>query len=286
MNSKITEKQAEILLAAVIIARSCAYLFSKICLNTMRPFFLLASRSLIAFLLLIILFRKKMSAIKKEELIAGGIIGALFYFVMAAELCGLKTTDSSVAALLENTAIVFVPFINASFIRKPPGVKSVFCCISALIGIGFITYNGVSVTLSYGEWLVLLAAVLYALTIVVTSKVSNNGDAINIGTVQVGVIGTLALISSFIFETISLPSNNSEIFSLMFLAIICTLFGFTLQPLAQSKCSTEKAGLMCALNPVTAVVLGVLILNEPFGIADIIGFILIIIAIIIYSKSK
>lgn len=282
----LTEKNASILLAAVIIARSTSYLFSKICLQTIGPFTLLAERSLIAFIILAALCFKNLAALKKKEFAAGAVIGSLFYLVMASELTGLKTADSSVASLLENTAIVFVPLIQAALARKLPELRVTACCALAFLGIAFLTIEGGHITLSGGEQRIIAAAVLYAISIIVTAKLSSWGNPLTIGIVQVGTMGILALITALLSETLTLPATGEAWFALMYLAVICTCFGFTLQPMAQSKCSPEKAGLYCALNPMTAVALGVIVLDEIFRLQDTIGFILIIGGMILYARTS
>ena len=63
---------------------------------------------------------------------------------------------------------------------------------------------------------------------------------------------------------------------LLMLVLVCTGFGFTLQPVAQSHVSAERAGLFCAINPAIAALLGVVILKEQLGIIGIIGILLIL----------
>ena len=56
----MSERRAEVLLAAVIIARSTSFVFNKIGLRTMDAFNMLAVRFLLAFVLLAALFGKKL----------------------------------------------------------------------------------------------------------------------------------------------------------------------------------------------------------------------------------
>ncbi len=46
-----------------------------------------------------------------------------------------------------------------------------------------------------------------------------------------------------------LPTAPAEWGSLAALIVVCTGFGFTLQPVAQSRLSADVAGLLCALSP-------------------------------------
>lgn len=68
---------------------------------------------------------------------------------------------------------------------------------------------------------------------------------------------------------------------LLMLVIVCTGFGYTLQPVAQSKVSIERSGLFCSINPAIATILGVIVLHEQFGILSVLGILLIIFSIML-----
>ena len=95
------------------------------------------------------------------------------------------------------------------------------------------------------------------------------------------MIGALSLVASFLTETPRLPSGSMEWFGIIMLAAVCSCFGFTLQPVAQSGTSAERAGMFCALNPMVAAVLGVVFLHEPFTGKTVIGGILILLGILL-----
>lgn len=272
----MNKKQAELLLAAVIIARSTAYLFSKLVMNELAPLNLMAVRFLLAFVFLFVLFFRRVINIDKTSFINGVILGTVFFAVMCAELFGLKFTDSSTTSFLENTAIVFVPLFEACICKRLPRPLSMLSAAAALAGVALLTLKAGAFSLTFGELLCILAAVLYAIAIIATDRLSKNGDPLLIGIVQVGVMGVLGLAGSLIFETPHLPSGSSQWLMIAALAVVCTGFGFTLQPVAQSKTTAEAAGLMCALNPLVAGCLGVVLLNEPVSPAQIAGCILIL----------
>ena len=65
------------------------------------------------------------------------------------------------------------------------------------------------------------------------------------------------------------------------LGLVCTGFGYTLQPVAQSGSTAQRAGLLCALSPAFANVFGAVLLHEritglrALGMALILGSILL-----------
>ena len=276
----------QLLLAAVIIARSSAYLFSKICLASMGPFTLLALRFSLAFALLAALFGRRLKQITPHTALRGAVLGAIFFSVMTAELLGLRTTASSTASFLENTAIVLVPLLEAALCKKAPRGKVLLSCALALCGIAFLSVKDGAAALHSGELLCLLAACLYAAGIITTDRFSHEDDPLALGIVQVGVIALLGAASAFLFESPQLPDTSLEWVSVVYLAVVCSGFGFALQPLAQSHTSAERAGIFCALNPLSAAVLGAVFLGERFSPANLVGAALIAGSIVIYGKSR
>lgn len=273
-------KQAELLLAAVILSRSTAYIFSKAGLESLGVFTLLAARFITAFALLTLIFFGKIIRMKARDAAAGALIAAVFTAVMALELTALKTTDTSTVSFLENTAIVFVPFIEALLLRRLPPAAGLAGPALALGGVALLTLDG-GVGLTAGELLCLCTALLYAVGIIVTDRFSHRSDALMIGVAQVGFTGLFALVLAFVFEQPRLPSGGTEWSCVLVLAVICTGFGFTLQPVAQSHTTSRRAGLMCALNPLFAALLGVAVRGETFTAQGVCGALLILASLFI-----
>lgn len=271
-------RKYELLLMAVIAARATSFIFSKMVLGSMGVFNLLAVRFLIAFALLVIVFFKHIIKISARDLLCGVICGAVFFLVMTSEHTALKTADSSMVSMLENCSIIFVPFFEALLLRRPPKRTELISAVIALAGVVCLTAErgGLSGGMLFG----LLAAVLYAIAIIITGVVSHReGDTLAIGIIQVGTLGVLALVSTLLFETPRLPDNPSQWLMILSLAVVCTCFGYTLQPVAQRYVTAERAGLFCAISPAVAAILGAAVLNERFGALSILGLALILVSI-------
>ncbi len=280
-NGSLSRGWAELLLAGVITARSTSYLFSKLILAGMGVFNLLGVRFILASVILIVLFFKRLRHINRRSFVAGVIMGCMFFLVMAAELSGLKRTSSGNASFLVNTAIVLVPLLQAVLKHCLPRRNVILSCILSLAGVACLKL-GSGVNIGTGEIFCLLAAFLYACTIIMTDRLAHGGiDTLAAGIVQVCVIGVLSLTSGIIFEEPRLPSGTLEWSAIIMLAVVCTGFGFTLQPVAQSKTTAERAGMFCALNPLVATALGIVFLHEQFTVQSAIGGAFILAGILI-----
>ena len=286
MEKRLSRRTSELLLALVIIARATGYLFSKLGMTGLGIFNLLALRFLIAFVLLGAVFAPRLRRINRRSLRAGLMMGGLYFLVMTAELSGLKRTASSTVSFLENTAIVLVPLFAAAVSRRVPGGKAILCAVVTLTGVGFLTLGG-GVRFGTGELFSVLAAALYACAILTTDRLTHKGDvdSLTAGIVQVATIGVLSLLASVAVETPRLPQTGTEWVSVLALAIVCSGFGFTLQPVAQAGTTAERAGMFCALNPLVACVLGVVFLHEHIGAQGLVGAALILTGILLsYAK--
>ena len=280
-NGILSRSRAELLLAGVITARATSYLFSKLIMQSMSMFNMLGIRFLLAFTLLLILFFKRIRKINRKTFAAGAVMGCLYFLVMTAELNGLKRTSSGNVSFLENTAIVIVPLLQAVLLRRFPRWKAVICALLCLIGVGFLTI-GSGMAFGAGEMFCMLAAFLYACAILTTDRLTHGHiDALAAGIVQVGMIGALSLTASLLFEAPRLPSGMLEWTGIVMLAVVCSGFGFTLQPVAQSGTTAERAGMFCALNPMVATILGIVFLHEAFTIQSAVGGGLILAGILI-----
>ena len=277
----LSRSRAELLLAGVIIARATSYMFSKLILKGMGVFNLLGVRFILGFVLLAALFLPRLKRLNRKTLLAGAIMGGMFFLVMTAELNGLKRTASGTASFLVNTAIVLVPLLEAVRTRHFPKTKTLPSVLLCFAGVAFLTLAG-GVRFGAGERWCLVAALLYACTILITDRLSHSGiDTLAAGIVQVCTIGVLSLVASFLFETPRLPSGRMEWIGIVMLAVVCTGFGFTLQPVAQSGTTAERAGMFCALNPMVATTLGMIFLGESSTVQSVVGSLFILSGILL-----
>lgn len=276
-----SRRGAETLLAAVILSRSTSYLFSKTCLRTMGPFTLLSLRFGIAFGLLLVLFWRKLIGVSRGAVAGGALMGGTLFLMLTAELYGLQTTSAAAAALLENLAIIFVPFLESILRKRAPSAATLVSAAVAFGGVALLTLRDGSFRLTSGEWLCVFAAVQYAVGILLTDRLSHREDPLVLGVLQMGFMGLFSTLAALFTGTSRLPENGGEWGCVLALAIVCSGFGYTLQPVAQQGTTAERAGLFCALNPAVTAVLGSVFLHERLGVLGVLGAVLVLSGILI-----
>lgn len=283
---RLNRSTGELLLAAVILARSTSFLFNKITLQTMTPLNLIAVRFLLAFLCLALLFHKKFRSLQKGAFLRGMVLGAFYFAIMAAELFALKSTPSATVSLLENTAIVLVPLLECALSRKLPRPAVLFSVSVTFLGVVLLSLGGSGASPLSGKLLSITAAMLYSAAIILTDRFSRQADALTIGIFQVGFIGVFALCAAALLETPALPATHAEWGMVLVLALVCTCFGYTLQPVAQSHTTAARTGMLCALNPIGAAVLGHIFLNEKLGLWGLAGAVFVLFGILLTVLRK
>lgn len=269
------------LLAAVVSARASSFLFSKLLLAHMGPYTLMGLRFLAAFALLALVFHRRLARVTRTTFLRGAALGGAFFVVMAFELHALALAPTSSVSFLENTAIVLVPLGEAIVGRRLPAPRTALAALVALAGVGLLTLSGGVAGIGRGEALALCAALAYAVAMMLTDRLAKADDALVLGILQVGWIGALGLVASLVTERPTLPTGGAEWASLAVLVVVCSGFGFTLQPVAQRPLSAETTSLMCALNPLVAAVLGATVLGERLGMGGVAGLALILASIVI-----
>lgn len=280
MSASASEKKFELLLAAVIAARATAFIFSKILLRDLGAFNLPAVRFIIAFILLSLIFFRDIVKADKKTLLAGVTVGTLFFLTVGSEMFALKSADVSLVSLLENCTIIFVPLFGIAIDRRLPEKTEMLSAVIAMAGVVLLALK--QGNLRGGFFFGLLAAVFYASAIIATARLTRkNVNTVAMGIIQIGTMGALSLIVSLIFESPVLPQTGAQWGMLAVLVIVCTGFGFTLQPVAQSHVSETRAGLFCAISPAVASLLGVVVLHERLGLLGIAGLALILFSIVL-----
>jgi drug/metabolite transporter (DMT)-like permease len=277
----LNRTQSELLLISLIIVRSSTFMMSKVLLRTMQPLNILSVRFVITFAFLMIFFWKKVISADRRTVFCGLILGALFIATMFSELMGLRTSDSTRIAFLENSAFVFVPLYESVLKRRLPGARSLVCAAVTLAGVACLTLRAGFGGFAAGDLFGLLAAMLYASAIVTTDRFSRRHDALTLGLIQMGGMALFSSAAAFLFTDPRLPVTAAEWKNILVLAVICSGFGFTFQPVAQRGTTSERAGFFCALAPVSAGILGHIFLHESLGVQGIIGAALVLTGLLI-----
>ena len=284
-NITMKQSSAKILLATVFMARGTSFLFSKNLMTSMPPMSILAIRFILAFIILCLVFFKKIRECTKQTFVSGVLLGLLYTICMTFEMYGLRLIDSGVSSLIENMAILLVPLYVSILTKTLPKIKTIICALLALAGVAFLSLTQIQSNKGgLGIILMICAALTYAACILFTEKAAQKGAPLTIGIFQLGTMGFLSLLISLATKNFAMPAGQNQWILILVLAVFCSCFGFTFQPLGQKFVPAESAAVLTVINPLTASIMGILIANENLTPLKLAGYIIILATLLFYNS--
>ena len=132
-----------------------------------------------------------------------------------------------------------------------------------------------------GDALVILCSLFWAFHIIFAGKFMKIFDIpIFYAALQAVFVATLSIISAYTFEDVVLSNILLESSSIIYAGVLSGGIAFTLQMFAQKNIDEAPAAIIYSLEGVFAVIAAWIILNQILDIDNIIGCILILIAVI------
>ena len=283
INNFWNQKTADLTMVCIAMAWGTSYLFMKLGLGVLPPFTVLALRFCIAFLIVASIFFKQLNHTWRT-IGNGALLGVLTYGMCALLILGLKTTTASNAGFLTSTAVVMVPIFHAFLVKKLPDISVIVGTILTTVGISCLTLQQ-SLVFHSGDILCFIGAVIYAIYIILTDKLSKQDDGLLLGIWQIGFAGLYSSVSALIFETPSLPSSTIGWVAVLGLAVLGSAFAFVAQPVAQKYTTPEHTGVLFSLEPVFAALFAFIFLHETMSGRGYLGVILVMAGVFTVSLT-
>jgi drug/metabolite transporter (DMT)-like permease len=280
----MTQKQANLILATVSMAWGTSYIFMKLGVDTIPPLTIVALRCGIAFILLAAIFYKKIIRVDAKALKYSAIMGALLCGIFIGLVYGVKYTTASTAGFLTSTTVILVPVLQIFITRKLPSKRIIYGIMIVSVGLGLLMIKD-DFSISIGSIYCLVAALLYAIHILVTNHFVKEVDALKLAIFQLGFAALYATIGTFIFETPVLPQGMIPWIAILGLAFICSAYGFVMQPIAQKYTTPESVGFLFSLEPVFTAIFALIFLHEMIMIQEYLGALFILVGVFLANST-
>ena len=165
---------------------------------------------------------------------------------------------------------------------------SVFACVLG----GYFLSDINNVEVRFGDTLVLIGSVFWALHIIYIGKIILKFDLpFFIALMQNLIVATLSFVLVLIFEEIDFSKIKLETVEILYAGILSGGAAFALQLFGQKNISAAPAAIVMSLEGVVAAISAWIILNQILGINNIIGCSLILVGVLlsqlvpIYEKN-
>jgi drug/metabolite transporter (DMT)-like permease len=241
----------------------------------------LAVRFILTFGLLLPALLRANAQQRRDALKTGLPLGALMLGIFLCETFGLAQTQASNAAFLISLCVVFTPFMEWWLMgSRPTRAIFVFAAIS-LLGAALLS-GGLAGQFGLGDGLMLAAAVLRAIMVCQTSKLTRHSSApaLALTAVQAAVIGfgSLLLALGLPGDLPPLPQSSAFWWATVYLVLGCTVFAFFAQNWALKHTSPSRVALLTSSEPAFGALFAVLWLGEGLSVAGWFGGGLIVLA--------
>lgn len=217
------------------------------------------------------------------------LLGLLFIVSSLTLYLSFRLMDAGVASTILFTYPVMTAVIMAVFFHERIGWVTIASILLSLVGVALLYWGDGTATLPvWGVVLVLLSALSYALYIVVVnrSQLPMSSFKINFYVLFYCALGMVAY--SFLSgEPLTLPHGFTSWFYVGWLAIVPAIMALVLMVYSAKWVGSTTTAILGALEPLTAVLIGIFVFGEKFTLTLALGIILILAAVtLIVIKPK
>ena len=193
---------------------------------------------------------------------------------------GLAYVPASKAAFLNAIYIVFTPILSWIVYRNRTSIFTWLGTLLAVVGLYYLCMTE-ALTVAWADLIILASTIFYALHIVLIAKYVHEFVGIHFSIVEFTAAAIICLVIGIIFEGLTLDQITSVIPSILFCGIGGIGICYALQVTAQKYTDPTIAALLMSLEAVFAAIAGYIFLNERFTGREILGIVLISLAVIL-----
>jgi len=233
--------------------------------------------------------RRESLRVNGREFLTLTALGLLFIVSSLTLYLSFRVMDAGVASTILFTYPVMTAVIMAVFFHERAGWVTIASIVLSLIGVALLYWGDGTGTLPvWGVVLVLLSALSYALYIVVVnrSRLSMSSFKINFYVLFYCALG-MVVYSLLSGELLTMPHGFTSWFYVGWLAIVPAIMALVLMVYAAKWVGSTTTAILGALEPLTAVLIGIFVFGEKFTFTLALGIVLILTAVtIIVVKPK
>ena len=255
------------------------------------PGMLTALRGLFAVIAMAIIINKRFKKIDKSYLIcipAGLILGAAYIF----QFVGLKYTEPSKNAFLENVCCITIPIFMFVFVREKPTWYNIIAAFVCVIGSIFLVGNGFNFLHFFeggsllGDGLSAIGGLFFGLDIAFTKVFCKNKDPLIYVFLQLCVMTLVSFIYTFGFEDpffheMHYTFDWLPLLEVVFLGVVCMAVCWWARAWAMRYIDAVTVSVLVPLSAVVCTTLSIAFKMEKFTFNILIGGLIILLSIAI-----
>lgn len=238
----------------------------------------------------VMLFRRESLRVDCREFLTLSALGLLFIGSSLTLYLSFRLMPAGVASTILFTYPVMTAAIMALFFREKITLSTVSSIALAMAGVLLLYWgDGTGALHLGGVILVLVSALTYALYIIVVDKspLQMSSFKINFYVLLYCAAG-MALFALLSGQPLMLPPTPTAWLWVSWLAIVPAIMALVMMVYAAKYIGSTPTAILGALEPTTAVLIGVLVFAEPFTLRLLLGILLVLasVSIVVLAKSR
>jgi len=255
----------------------------KIVVKHVNSFRYVWIRNLLAVLAMVpyIAYRLWKGSVAKRSVIGGLLIGSAYTLALWLQGLGTFYTTASNSAFITNLYFIYLHTYEA-LKRKRYDHRLAVAVIIALAGLYIMTSP---TGFGFGEAVVLVGSFIWALQILIVDRYSTTNPLDTTFFMLLPPL-TLSILDAMLFELPTISSLLPVVPHLLYLSLIASIVAYTLQLHGQKYVVASTASTIYLVEPASAPLFAMLIINESVSTAQIAGFALIMLALYLSITSR
>ena len=234
------------------------------------------------FLAIFMLIQKRSFFVTFKELLILIFLGLLFGISSISLFSSFLYMDAGLASTILFVYPIFVAILMAIFFKEKSSIITILSISLAIIGVLFLSGSDEANVSKIGIILVLTSSLCYAIYIVIINQYLKI-SALKVTFYSMLFCTITILIHSFFDSSLNImPLINFNMwFYTLFLALVPTIISLLFLIKAIQIVGSTSASILGALEPLTAVLIGVYVFNEKITFWLVIGIVFILFGVLL-----
>jgi drug/metabolite transporter (DMT)-like permease len=200
---------------------------------------------------------------------AGLLLGLVLFAAVNLQQVGLLATSVSNAGFITGLYVVIVPLLMLLWGERAPGSVWVAVLLAA-IGLYLLSVKA-DASIAPGDWLQLSGALLWAVHLLLVSRLARRHDSLRLAVLQYAVAGALSLLVALWREPIALAALLQAGGAIAYGGVLSVGIAYTLQVVAQREAQASHAAIIYSSEGVFSAVCGWLWMGDNIGSRGVLG---------------
>ena len=233
-------------------------------------------------LAIFMLIKKDSFYLKFKEIILLALLGLLFGISAISLFNSFLYMDAGLASTVLFIYPIFVAIIMALFFKEKNSIITILSIVFAFLGVVLLYESDGANVSNFGIFLVIVSSLCYAIYIVIINQYLKL-SALKVTFYSMLFCTITILIHSFFDSSLNImPLVNFNMwFYTIFLALIPTIISLLFLIKAIQLIGSTSASILGALEPLTAVLIGVYVFNEKITFWLVIGIVFILFGVLL-----